>query len=81
MEDERDCPSQEELNESVLLDANGRAYHRRKLVVREDDEAVFWRKLNAWAEKNNCWPSIYSVNDHGNVTEYGYDGKTYGSWV
>ena len=78
---EPECPSQEQIGESVTLDMCGRAFFERKVVVDDDDEEAFWEKLNAWAEENRYWPSIYYVSDHGNVTEYGYDGKACGSWV
>lgn len=55
------------------------AWHNRKVVVEASYNGI-WRKLKAVGE-SLCFPRIFEVNDHGNVTEYSYTGKVVGEWV
>ena len=54
---------------------------KRGYIVRENSEPAFWAALSAWADQEGYWPGIYEVNDHGNITQYDYQGNAVGSWV
>lgn len=79
-----EAPSQEEINESIAIGQQGDqwlAYYNRKPLITAESDTDLFAQLRAWAEKEGFYPSIYQVNDHGNVTAYDYEGNVVGEWV
>lgn len=77
------CPTQEEIDEGVTLHQEGDyfvARYERKEIARSTTTKQLFRLLRK-AGLVECFPRIFEVNDHGNVTEYAYSGKKRGSWV
>jgi hypothetical protein len=76
----------EEINEGLIIDQDGDdliALYEGKEVVRADvnKESVFWHRVRRWMKQEGYFPNIYSVNDHGNVTQYDNKGNAVNSWV
>jgi hypothetical protein len=79
-----EAPSQEEINENIAVGQKGDqwlAYYNRKPLITAESDTDLFAQLRAWAEKEGFYPSIYQVNDHGNVTAYDYEGNVVGEWV
>lgn len=94
--DDMRCPSQDEIDESICIssqeieinrgccgtrrvDGVVAFYNRREIAQSETHQGLF-RRLRQIGNKL-CWPRVFEVNDHGNVTEFSYKGETIGSWV
>lgn len=90
------APSQEDINEGITLSSGPvMVLHGAREATQEDgvmawmcgneiassvtSEGLF-KKLRKLSE-SLCSPRIFSVNDHGNVTEYDYSGNEIASWV
>jgi hypothetical protein len=86
-EEEGDAPTQGDINEGITLEYlhNGgmRAWFERRVIAEisedENSEALF--KTLSRLGRDYDFPRIFFVNDHGNVTEYGYDNTVIGEWV
>lgn len=77
------CPTQEEISEGVILEQDGDYFQARsgpRVLARSTSEKQLFRYLRKLGPEE-CYPRIFEVNDHGNVTEYAYSGKEIGSWV
>lgn len=81
--EEIEAPSQMDIWEGICLSEHGdivRAIYERKEIARGETREEVFAALNRQAE-TLCCPRIFTVNDHGNVTEYAYDSTVIGSWV
>lgn len=58
------------------------AYYMRKEVATADTFTSLFAELRDWCERENYWPNVYSVNDHGNVDVHSLDtGAVVASYV
>jgi hypothetical protein len=79
------CPDEEDLAREIVIsedrDGGYVAVHEYKRIDRDIDFEVLFQKIRAWCDKNEYWPNIFSVNDHGNLALHDYDGKVLKGWV
>jgi len=80
-----DPPTQEDLYENyVIFDARGGGYvvrYEDKQLGTFEDEDEALRAIGINMKKEDYWPSIYKVNDHGNIDELDTAGNSINGWV
>lgn len=77
-------PDEFEMMESYVFDEHEKLWYAGELLLDHtdyEDGIDRWEFIRDHMKKNRFWPNIYSVNDHGNVTLYDYNGKAQASWV
>lgn len=85
---DNEAPTQEDINDGLCLsDDFLKAYRNGKVYYEHDNEdeggdPPFWAGLAAEIERRKDWHfRLFSVSDHGNVTEYNYQGEVLAEWV
>lgn len=87
-QEEGACPSQEDLNEGLIINGNT-VFHRGNEYFEWDDpddegerSESFWHAFyDVVDEQGDTDLRVFYINDHGNVTEYNFDGEVIGAWV
>jgi hypothetical protein len=68
-DDEEEEPDEDEPDEeSVRTSDHRHFYHEGRLTLTVGEDEDMWEALDAWMEKNQFWPNVFFVSDHGNVT-------------
>jgi hypothetical protein len=77
-----------ESGDCVTINADNEVYFGRRLFGRigddEDDDFTWeeaWNAIGQEMERQGYFPNVYSVNDHGNVTQHGAGGEVLNAWV
>lgn len=68
----------------VIRDARGGGYSvtaSGRFIDNGDDMREALRIAAAWAKRNNYYPNLFYVNDHGNVDLINSRGRVLESWV
>jgi len=78
-------PTQEEMYEHyVVSDARGGGYYvtyEGKQLGKFDEEREALIAIKTNMKREDYWPNIYRVNDHGNVDQLDHAGEIIQSWV
>lgn len=83
-----DARSELEEGDCVTISERDEVYWGRELLGHigdgEDDDFTWdelWPMLENEMNRRGWYPSIYQVNDHGNITQYSVAGTVLNSWV
>ena len=60
-------------DDDIIINHNGEAYCTGKLIAKPFENNPDFKAIANYMKKNQYWPNVWEINDHGNVSLYTVD--------